>query len=96
MKLKLIEVSYDNGSGWKTAKTAKLCKLLKRIFGKNAGIVQSKSDCYLRHVSGQSDYYTVVKGTKNSRGGWIVGTIFIGGYDGETFPEDFFEEDEEN
>ena len=90
--MKLIEVGYDNGSGWKTAKTAKLCKLLKRIFGKNADIVQSKSDCYLKHVSGQSDYYTVVKGTKNSRGG----TIYIGGYDGDTFPEDFFEEDEEN
>ena len=94
--MKLIEVGYDNGSGWKTAKTTKLCKLLKRIFGKNADIVQSKSDCYLRHVSGQSGYYTVVKGTKNSRGGWIVGTIFIGGYNADTFPEDFFEEDEES
>lgn len=94
--MKLIEVSYENGSSWKTAKTTKLCKLLKRIFGKNADIVKSKSDAYLRHVSGQSDYYTVVKGTKNSRGGWIVGTIFIGGYDADEFPEDFFEEDEES
>ena len=94
--MKLKEVGYDNGFGWKTAKTTKLCKLLKRIFGKNADIVQSKSDCYLRHVSGQSEYYSVVKGTKNSRGGCIVGTIFIGGYDGDTLPEDFFEEDEEN
>ena len=91
--MKLIEVSYENGSRWKTAKTKKLCKLLKRFFGKNAYIVQDRTDCYLRHVSGQSYYYIVVKGTKNSRGGWIVGTIFIDGYDGDTFPEDFFEED---
>ena len=84
--MKLIEVSYDNGSGWKTAKTTKLCKLLKRIFGKNADITKNASDCYLKHVSGQSEYYDVVKS------GHFVGRIYIGGYDGDTFPEDFFEE----
>lgn len=88
--MKLIEVGYDNGSGWKTAKTTKLCKFLKRIFGKNADITKNASDCYLKHVSGQSDYYDVVKS------GYFVGKIYIGGYDGDTFPEDFFEEDEEN
>lgn len=85
--MKLIEVEYTDGSEWKTTKTTKLCKLLKRIFGKNADIVKSKSDAYLRHVSGQSGYYDVVKS------GYFVGTIYIGGYDGDTFPEDFFEEE---
>ena len=101
--MKLIEVDYVDysvGSGWKweMARTRKLCKLLKRIFGKNADIVQSSSECYLKHVSGQGEYYTVVKRDSNSNGngGWIVGKIYIGGYDGDTFPEDFFEEDEEN
>ena len=53
--MKLIEVGYDDGSGWKTAKTRKLCKLLKRFFGKNAAIVQDSTDCYLTHVSGKTE-----------------------------------------
>lgn len=92
--MRLIEVGYDNGSGWKTTKTTKLCKLLKRIFGKNADITQSRIECYLKHVSGQSEYYDVVKSSKGHD--YFVGKIYIGGYDADEFPEDFFEEDEEN
>ena len=94
--MKLIEVEYTDGSEWKTTKTTKLCKALKRIFGKNACIVEDSLDCYIRHVSGRDKFYNVVKRTNNSssrRYGCIVGNIYIGGYDGDTFPKDFFEEE---
>ena len=88
----MIEVSYHDGAEWKSSKTTKLCKLLERVFGKNADILGDKSECYLKHISGQSDYYDVVKWTSSGRGN-CVGKIYIGYYDEDEFPEDFFEDE---
>ena len=78
----MIEVEYNTGSGWKNAKTKKLCKLLKRIFGKHACIVGK----------GNQGYYDVANWDRLAgKNGTFVGKVYVS-IDIE-LPEDFFEED---
>lgn len=108
--MKMIEVSYRDGSEWKTAKTKKLCTLLERVFGKNSCFVPGapQDEFMFKHLTGQGGYYNVYKYDVPKKRGlayqldaaYYVGQIFIESFGKQVLDEDYqegsFEEDFNN
>ena len=78
-KIKMIEVKYYDGTEWKTAKTSKLCKLLKRVFGKHATTIGHGSNGY---------YDVAIWNYGAGKSGDFVGKVYIS--TDIDLPEDFF------
>ena len=103
----MIEVSYRDGSEWKTVKTKKLCNLLERVYGKNSFFLPGATfeKFMMKHLMGQSGHYDVYKFDAPKKRGlayqldvaYYVGKIHIESFGEQVLDEDYqegsFEED---
>jgi hypothetical protein len=105
--MKMIEVSYRDGSEWKAAKTKKLCNLLERVYGKNSFFLPGATfeKFMWKHLMGQCGHYKVYKYDAPKKRGltyqldaaYYAGEIYIESIGEQVLDEDYqegsFEED---